>query len=130
MRRSPERRLVGDVRLVVYNNSVEWDGQRRLRVALSNNNRGIWYVARSTRTVADIERRFTEGSVGGILFRVVGGVLGDHKALMQEAGSRRGRARHYLYVQLTQLDGDVSMCLDELGVEVLGPVAFSQIRHY
>ncbi len=120
-----EKRYAFGVRIVlVEGKERKWDAARRMRVALANNNRGHWFVALSRRTVADIERRFVEESVAGLLWGTVGGVLGDHRKLRQEEG------KHYLYIQLDRWDGDVALCLEELGVFVLEPIAFSQIRHY
>lgn len=101
----------------------KWDRDRRLRTALANNNRGTWYVIRTPKTLADIERRFQEQSVATLLLQVVGGILGDAKRLRTEGG-------YYLYMQLSRLDGDVTMCLHQyLKAEVLEPISFSKIRH-
>jgi hypothetical protein len=101
-----------------------WDAQRRLKVALANNNKGLWYVCLARKTVADLERRFAEGSVAVVLYHVVGGLLGDHKTLRAEAG------QHYMYIQLTRLDADVGLCLGELTVKPLDRIAFSKIRYH
>ena len=100
----------------------KWTTSRRLRVALANNNKGTWWCCKSRITVADIERRFCEGSVASLLYNVVGGVLGDHRKL--SASSRT----FYLYMQLERRDGDVDLTLSELGLRPVAPISFSDIR--
>lgn len=103
---------------VPHDRTPSWSADRRLRVAIANNNSAPWWACRSERSVADLERKFTEGSVARLLYYVTGGIMGDHKRL------------GYLYMQLSRTDGDVLMCLREIKVEPLGRVAFSEvIRH-
>ena len=102
----------------------KWTQERRVRAALANNNRGLWFVVQTNKTVADIERRFTEQSVATLLHEVVGGVLGDHRKL------KSGDGGHYLYMQLSRVDGDVTMCLDDyLDVYVLQSIPFTHITN-
>lgn len=120
--RIPLRATSPVIRAVVRKGKPKWTATRRLRVALVNNNQGTWWCCRSRITVADIERRFIEGSVASLLYKVVGGVLGDHKML--SASSRS----FYLYMQLARRDGDVDFTLRELGLQPVAPIAFSDIR--
>lgn len=96
--------------------------ERRLRIALANDNAGTWYVCIATRSVLDLERRFFEGSVASILYKTVGGILGDHKQL------RAGGRQHYLYVQLRQRDPYVDLSLGDVGVRPLQAISFDEIR--
>jgi len=103
---------------VPHDRTPTWTAERRLRVALANNNRAHWYACQSQRTVADIERKFWEGSVGRLLYDVTGGVLGDLRKL------------GYIFMQLSRTDADVLTCLRELSVEPIGPVSFHEaIKH-
>lgn len=111
------------IRAVASRKRPPWTPSRRLLVALANNNGGVWWCCKSRTTVADLERRFYEGSVAALLYAVVGGILGDHRML-----SASGRT-FYLYVQLARRDGDVDLTLEELKVQPIAPIAFSQIRY-
>lgn len=101
-----------------------WNRDYRLRVALSNNNRGTWWVCIADSSVAEIERRFIEGNVGGNLLEVTGGILGDHKVLKHTA------RQHYLYVQLSRRDEFIDVSLADLGIKPGWRIPFSQIRHF
>lgn len=101
-----------------------WTPQYRLRVALANNNRGMWWICLSRRSVADMERRFKEGSVASVLYTVVGGILGDHQQL------RHGHGKHYLFMQLVRRDYFVELSLRELGIQLVEPIAFNAINYY
>ena len=125
-RRRWTRIYTGAVKIRWCSRPKKWTAERRLRIALANNNGGMWWVARARRTVADVERRFTEGSVGRVLFDTMGGLLGDHRALQ----SRDEGFTHYLYVQLLRCDADVTLCLREIGIAIIEPIPFDRIRHY
>lgn len=111
------------IRLPDHKKNERWDENRRLRLALANNNGGTWWACIARRSVADIERKFSEGSVASVLYRTVGGLLGDHKKLKTEGG-------HYMYVQLKRNDGDVRLSLEELGVRPLAQIKFEEITGY
>lgn len=100
----------------------QWTADYRLKVALANNNRGRWYIATSTRSVRDLERKCAEGSWAILLYHTVGGLLGDHR-LLKTSGTA-----HYLYVQLSMVNEDIRMCLAEQGVTLLRPIPFSDIK--
>jgi len=92
-----------------------WTPHRRLTVALANYNEGQWWVCTSNKSVADLERRFIEGSVASVLYSVVGGALGEHKTK---------------YIQLTHRDYYVDLALNELGIVPTAKIEFEQITQY
>lgn len=101
-----------------------WTATRRLTVALANYNEGQWWVCTSNKSVADIERRFIEGSVGSVLYSVVGGILGNHKSL------RTTGKRHYTYMQLVKRDYYIDLALTEIGLTPIAKIEFEQITQY
>jgi hypothetical protein len=55
------------------------DQRERLAEAIRMDNRGPWFLCRSHWTVAQLERRFAEELVGGVLYERVGGMLQGDK---------------------------------------------------
>jgi len=105
--------------------AVRWDRERRLKVALANDNGAPWWLVVAKRSVADLERRFQEGSMATVLLRNVGGILGDHHGT-----GKVGKGCHYLYMQLKSVNDDVSMCLKESGVlQIVRQVPRSEISN-
>ncbi len=113
------------IRILRAKKAPKWTGKRRLTVAMANDNKAPWYLCLSTKTVADIERRFTEGSVAKLLYNTVGGILGDHAQL------KHSNRKYYLYLQLAMRSEDVDLCLSEIGVyKVVSPMKFSEIKFH
>lgn len=105
--------------------SFRWTPLYRLQVALANNNGGQWWLCEATRSVADIERRFVEGSVARNLYDVVGGILGNHKHLKEACSNH-----HFLYVQLKTRDPLIDLGLQELGLTAIDQTNFSNIESF
>lgn len=103
---------------------IRWTPGFRLQCALANDNKGIWWTCLSTRSVADLQLRMLNGMVAGVLYDVVGGILGDHRKL-----KHTGR-KHYLYIQLVRRDEWIDLSLREQGIEPVSRIAFSEIRWY
>jgi hypothetical protein len=108
------------IRLIDRDKSPKWTVDRRQRVAMANNNGGMWWVCISNRSVADIERRFAERSVGRVLYEVVGGILGDHRLLKTVGG-------HWLYMQLSRRDELIDIALRDVGVWPKSQIKFDKI---
>jgi hypothetical protein len=109
--------------IVTSNRAPKWTAARRYQVAMANDNGGQWYVVRTTKTVADIERRFNEQSLATLLAEVMGGVLGDHKSLKTSPG-------HYLYFQLLDVTADVVLCLEEyLDAQIVQEIQLADVRY-
>lgn len=64
--------------------------KNRLRFAIANDNGGVWFLAESKHSVAELERRFRWGQVGRVLYDRVGGILQGPK--------------HYLYIQIALIE--------------------------
>ena len=110
------------VRLDIVTVKRRWTKARRLRMAEARDNDGPWYVAKSKRSPRDLERLFRLREVAGLLEETIGGILGTHKLY------REG----YIYIQIARSPESVMnfirVTLGELGVEIVGAVARSQMN--
>ena len=111
------------VRISILQKPVRWTAARRLRLASVRDNEGTWYVCRSKRSSKDLERLFRQGEVAVLLLENIGGILGSPELW---------RMNKYVYIQIKEdlpqeVTDYVKVCLDEIGVEIVGPVAQCQI---
>ena len=92
----------------------KWTLEKRIRVAVANDNQGQWYTAIGGKSIADLERRFAEGSCSRLLYDVMGGIAGDPKKV--------------LYVQLKMRDRLVDESLLYLGIVLMQPVKREEVQ--